>query len=61
MKVKNITDSPLSSDFLPGGELGAGETAEVPDTQADGSELHWPPEYFEVVAEKKSAKSSKEE
>lgn len=61
MKIRNITDSPLSSDFLPGGELAAGKTAEVPDTQPDGSELVWPPEYFEVVADKTTAKSSKEE
>lgn len=58
MKVKNITDSPLSSDWVPGGEIAAGETVEVPDAQADGSPLHWPAEYFEVVAEKKAAAKS---
>jgi hypothetical protein len=61
VRVKNITDSSLSSDWVPGGEIAAGETVEVPDAQPDGSPLLWPAEYFEVVAEKKSSKAKAEE
>lgn len=59
-KVKNISGGPLDVPLL-GRSVEAGETAEVPDFQADGtSPVVWPPDKWEPVrdrpAEDKPAK-----
>ena len=55
MKVKNVSGAALSCEWVPGGEVDDGTVVEVPDAQPDGSLLHWPPEYFEVVTDKPKA------
>lgn len=50
MKVKNKTTEVVRCEFVPGGYVDPGAVVDVPETQADGSELIWDPHpYFEVV------------
>ncbi len=58
MKVKALAD--MSVPMLDRAHISAGEILDVPETQGDGSPIIWPPEYWEVVAEK-PAKSAKKE
>lgn len=52
-KVRNATDGPRYVPFLDR-EVGAGEEAEVPDAQPDGSPLVWPPPVWEYVRDDRS-------
>ena len=47
MKVKALHD--VTCEWVPGGVAEAGRIYEVPDTQANGDELIWSPDFWEPV------------